>query len=131
MIRGAFKVKNMRNIVLLVVLLFLTGLSSLAINEHCPSFIGSLVAVNSGSPHKDSDKLKILLHNNSSSKDLSSYVFYSDNHWFLLSKNADKLVKQLIGKDKLKTGTCFVVKGYRRSHIIIVKQISDISIQQF
>ena len=104
---------------------------SISRDFNSPLTVGSIVDLNSASTQKDSDKLKALLKDGSSLKDLSNYAFYSNNHWFLLSKNADNLAKQLIGKDKLKSGTCFVVKGYRHGNVIIVKQISDISIQQF
>jgi len=121
----------MRLIVSLVVLLFLMCLPSLAVDEQCSSFIGSLVDVNTVSNEADPDKLKALLRDGSSLKDLSNYAFCSNNHWFLLSKNADNLAKQLIGTDKLKTGTFFPLKDYLNGSVIIVKQISDISIQQF
>jgi hypothetical protein len=120
----------MCNIVTLVVLVFLMGCPSLAINERCSSFIGNLVDINSASNQEDSDKLKAL-RDNSSSKDLSNYAFCSNGKWLLLSKNANNLTKQLIGKNKLRTGTCVMVKGYIRGNVIIVKKISDISIQQF
>ncbi len=116
----------MRSTVSLIILFCLIVLPSLAIDEQYSSFVGQLVNVDSASKQKDYDKLKMLLKSNSSSKNLSNYAFYSNNHWFLLDKNTNSLTKQLLINGKIKAGSYFMIKGHLHNNVIIVKQITEI-----
>ena len=121
----------MRSIVSLIILFCLIGLPSLSIDEQYSSFVVQLINVDNASKQKDYVQLKRLLKSNFSSKNLSNYAFYSNNYWFLLDKNTNSLAKQLLINGKIKTGSCFMVKGHLHNNVIIVKQITDISVQQF
>jgi len=121
----------MRFIVSLVITFFLIGLPSLAIGEKYTNFSGKLIEIDDSTQQVDDESLKTLIKANPSSKNFSHYAFQSNNQWFLLDKNGNALAKKLLSSSKAKTGSYFMIKGQLQGNVIIVKQINDISVQEF
>ena len=97
----------MRLYIKLLVLLFFISLPSIASNEQEVSFVGNLINVNSSLKKIDAPELKALLENAPS----NNYVFYSNNHWFLLDKKGNDLARDQFSDHKIDSATkSFMIK---------------------
>lgn len=121
----------MRTIISLAIYIALSGLPTIAKDSESESFTGKMVPLNIAIEQKDNSELKALLKKKSHYEGNNCYVFYSNNQWFLLDKNGNAIAAKLLNKDKTTSDKYFMIKGNLHSRVISVKQISDISIQQF